>query len=78
MLNILICSANCHKIKILLYKIKTLHEFHSWKSTTSVRPKKAIGGRGFAMVSPTEWNRPPLNETDFKSQNRITGCWVGY
>ena len=28
-------------------------------SLSSVRPKKAIGRRGFAMASPTEWNRLP-------------------
>ena len=39
-------------------------------SLSSVRPKKAIGRRGFAMASPTEWNRLPQL---VRSQNTIIG-----
>ena len=39
-------------------------------SLSSVRPKKAIGRRGFAMASPTEWNRLPQS---VQSQNTKTG-----
>ena len=39
-------------------------------SLSSVRPKKAIGRRGFAMASPTEWNRLPQS---VRSQNTIIG-----
>ena len=39
-------------------------------SLSSVRPKKAIGRRGFAMASPTEWNRLPHS---VRSQNTIIG-----
>ena len=37
-------------------------------SLSSVHPKKAIGRRGFAMASPTEWNRLPQS---VRSQNTI-------
>ena len=37
-------------------------------SLSSVRPKKAIGRRGFAMASPTEWTRLPQL---VRSQNTI-------
>ena len=39
-------------------------------SLSSVCPKKAIGRRGFAMASPTEWNRLPKS---VRSQNTIIG-----
>ena len=39
-------------------------------SLSSVRPKKAIGRRGFAMASPTEWNGLPQL---VRSQNTIIG-----
>ena len=42
----------------------------NWLSLSSVRPKKAIGRRGFAMASPTEWNRLPQS---VRSQNTIIG-----
>ena len=37
---------------------------------SSVRPKKAIGRRGFAMAFPTEWNRLPQS---VRSHNTIIG-----
>ena len=39
-------------------------------SLSSGHPKKAIGRRGFAMASPTEWNRLPQL---VQSQNKIVG-----
>ena len=39
-------------------------------SLSSVHPKKAIGRRGFAMASPTEWNKLPQS---VQSQNTIIG-----
>ena len=39
-------------------------------SLSPVRPKKAISRRGFAMASPTEWNRLPQS---VRSQNTIMG-----
>ena len=39
-------------------------------SLSSVSHKKAIGRRGFAMASPTEWNRLPQS---VRSQQTITG-----
>ena len=41
----------------------------NWLSLSSVRPK-AIGRWGFAMASPTEWNRLPQS---VRSQNITTG-----
>ena len=38
-------------------------------SLCSACPKKAIGRRGFAMASPTEWNRLPQS---IRSQNAIS------
>ena len=40
-------------------------------SLSSVCPSMAIGRRGFAMASPTEWNRLPRS---VRSQHTITGC----
>ena len=37
---------------------------------SSVSHKKAIGRQGFAMASPTEWNRLPQS---VRSQQTITG-----
>ena len=39
-------------------------------SLSSVCPKKAIGRQGFAMASPTEWNRLPQS---VHSQNTLMG-----
>ena len=42
----------------------------NWLSLPSVCPRKAIGRRGFAVASPTEWNR--LTQS-VRSQHTITG-----
>ena len=63
-----------HKILptlILIILIKSSSLTHgNLLSLSSVHPKKAIGRRGFAMASPTKWNRFPQL---VRSQNTIIG-----